>query len=632
MNAPDGIVKRDGTPVMILAEGSILSRGYKVNWQSADERYITYRAVKDGQFYLVKEVNSSDREAVKTLEHEQFVLEQFSHPGIQQSIERFKENGWQYLVLEYIGGTGLDRIVSPNSLVFMGENLLFNWAEQLYDLFAYLQLEKSDGIYGDTLVKKVVRSPRNIVRDREGKIHLIDIGISSSRIDEKASMAEKSLLQPLAAPEFYEGRETDERSDVFTLGAIFYYLLSNGQGRNINTGRYLPIGNINRNISPQLEALIMKSLQEDPDDRFPSIEAMKVKHHLINSMTSTEERNAGIRKKLHPLRFAIPAACTALTIVLVFIAISARKPAERATRQSGAVTVAGVPSLQAPADSQSMATTSLVSTDPMLYTSQHHDPGQAVPSTAPSPPLAMATSPSPAHSVPLPSQQNTAPPMLSSSYYPKGAPQTAERHGATPSEIPPQRVETVKNEAHTKEEKLALLLKMNANDLEPAKETYISSENDYSISVPSGYYLVKKKGKNNALFAAFDDRNEESSLRMILITTSFVPDMKVEAAIASYKLSLMTSGAALIDEKQINTKGGESLLYQAYSFTYVFGPPPQFNVDQREYIHQDLNFAHPRTGKAYRMKFCAPKDSFSMYDHNEFESTLRSLHFTISGE
>ncbi len=617
----------------ILSEGAMLSRGYKLNWQSADERCITYRAVKDGQFYLVKEVNSSDREAVKTLDHEQFVLEQFSHPGIQQSIERFKENGWQYLVLEYIGGTGLDRIVSPNSLVFMGENLLFNWAEQLYDLFAYLQLEKSDGIYGDTLVKKVVRSPRNIVRDREGKIHLIDIGISSSRIDEKASMAEKSLLQPLAAPEFYEGRETDERSDVFTLGAIFYYLLSNGQGRNINTGRYLPIGNINRNISPQLEALIMKSLQEDPDDRFPSIEAMKVKHHLINSMTSTEERNAGIRKKLHPLRFAIPAACTALAIVLVFIAISARKPAERAIKQSGAATVAGMPSLQMPAGSQSITAPPLASNDPMLYPDQHRDPLQTMPSAAPSAPSSAATSPSRAYSDPPPSQQNPELLPLHSSSYPTGAPQTMTGKSTAPSETPEQHVETATKEAQTKEEKLAFLLKMNVNDIEPVKAAYFSPENDYSISMPSGYYMIKRQGKNNAFFVNFDEKNEESSLRMIQILTAPFPDVAQESAIAGYKITLLSSGASILEEKQVNTKGrNDPSYYTAYAFTYLFGPPSQFKVENNDFEHKDYYFAHPRTQKAYRVKFCAPKENFSSYDRNEFEEALRSLHFTISNE
>ncbi|MGV8123839.1 MAG: serine/threonine protein kinase [Candidatus Xenobiia bacterium LiM19] len=637
IKAPNGIVKKDGTPVTILTDGTLLSRGYKVNYQKADERCIIYRAMKGNQFYLVKEVHSSDREAVNSFTHEQFVLEQFSHSGIQQSIERFKEDGWHYLVLEYIGGTSLDRIVSPNSVVFMGERLLFDWASQLYDLFTYLQLEKSNGIYGETLVKKVIRSPKNIVRDKEGKIHLIDIGASLCKDEEKTELSDRSLLQPLAAPEFYEGKETDERSDVFTLGAIFYYLLSNGKGRDQEKALYPPLSNINKNVSPALEALITKALQKNPDDRFPSIKAMKSAHYMLKFETEPGKKPEGIREKVDQVKTAAAALCTILAVILFLAFLSVNKPSEKAATERGSARLAEA-SRQGPSSHGSALPYPSLPADPMLYPqygesarSSMPSMSASVPSAASSVPVQAAISPSIPAATTTSSIYFSAPPSITSLHYPTGAPQNG-RHYSEPSSEPEKQVADTKIDNLTKEERLAKILRVSAGDLEPAQNVYISPENDYSVSIPSGYYFVKKRKKDNPLFVNFDETNIDSSLRSVQISSTLLPDSKLEGTIAAFKTALINSGATIKEEKFLNTKGKAGLDYQGYSLTYNFGPPPGFQVENNNYTHQDICFAHEHSGKVYRVKFCAPSESFSTYDSSEFANMLRTLHFTFSND
>ena len=624
INASDGTVNEDGTPVTVLSDGTVLSRGYRVKYQRADEHCIIYKAMKGGRLYLVKEVHSPDTEALRALTHEQFLLEQFSHPGIQQSIELFNEDGRHYLVLEYIGGTSIDRIISPDSAVFMKERMFSDWASQLFDLFTYLQQQKKDGIYGETLVRNVIRSPKNIVRDSKGKIRLIDMGGSPHKDREEAELPDRSLLEPLAAPEFYEGRETDERSDVFTLGAIFYYLLSNGRGRDRITGLYPPVRNFNKKISQTLEELIMKALHHDPDSRFPTIKAMKSAYCLLKfdvDLGKSERRQ-------FPLKTAAAALCTILAVILVTIIFCAQKPAEISATKEDAVRVAVTKGQRLTSQGSALPIFS-PSMDPMLYpehrqTSSSSTPSIAaqVPSAAPSVKTTAVIS-QPIHSAAT-APVFSPPPSMILLQYPTGRPKT-ERHGTATPATPA----TPAAENRTKEERLVQLINANTDDIEPAREVCIGPENDYSISIPSGYYLINKKNPNTLLLVAFDDADAESSLRMIQIISSPLPEMKPETAVDIVRKSMISSGASIRDGKYINSRGGNSLIYRGYSLTYSYGPPSYLNVENIDYTHQDIIFAHTHSGRAYRVKFCAPSKNFSIYESSEFANVLRSLHFTI---
>lgn len=337
-------------------------------------------------------------------------------------------------------------------------------------------------------------------------------------------------------------------------------------------------------------------------------------------------------KRPFSVKTTAAAVCTILAVILVIVIFCAQKPAER-TAAKGSYAQVAATSRQGLTSPGSALPISSPSIDPMLYpeyrqASASSTPSIAalVPSAAPSVQTTTAIS-RPIHSA-TPAPESSSPPSLISLQYPTGAPQIG-RHGTAPSSESEKHAAAPITENLTKEEKLAQLIKANINDIEPSREVHISPENDYSISVPSGYYLIKKKGTNTLLLVAFDDTHIESSLRMIQVTASPLPEVKPEIAVAGMKMSLINSEASITEEKYINSRGGNSLLYQGYSFTYNFGPPPNFHVENIDYTHQDIYFAHNHSGKAYRVKFSAPKQSFSTYERSEFTNALRSLHFTI---
>jgi len=634
--SPDGKVEKDGTPATILPEGTLLSQGYRIRWQGTDGHIVTYKAMKDGQFYLIREARSSDAEAVKALTQQQFVLEQVSHPGIQRCVEMFKEDGWQYLVLEHVSGTSLDKSISREPNVFMDEKTLFEWASRLYELFAYLHQHKSDDIYGDIIVKKVVRSPENIVRDNAGAFHIIDVGAPSFKDDDRTSSSRESILQPLAAPEILEGREIDERSDVFTIGAILYYLLSNGRGRSPDNDRYIPLSQINGNVSPPLEALVMKATSDEPGERFPSITAMKVAHsELMMEKPAAKEQE---KKKALDGRFVIPAICTALALVMILIVSSALSSGKRSQKQQGA-SLAGQSEHRASLN-PSLATKSLAvtSVDPMLYPDLHQTPEKTPPASTLSSPSPAASSQSTLISTPTPSIQRTeAHPSIASSQYPTSAPHQASRSIApAPSgQAQEEDLKGISSIPQQREDMLAELFSVDRKKITEAPKTFYYY-NDFSIVLPDNYFLITESD-NLICFAAIDENKGESSLRVIQIK---ILDYPIEAGIKEeawryYKLSLVNNGATILDEKRLEKGTFTHTSLLGFAATYKWIPPSPINVKIKEsYIHTDYFMTLRKTSRGKERQIVifmasAPEKTYNIYEKAEFSPSLESIYLMV---
>jgi len=628
--SPDGKVEKDGTPATILPEGTVLSQGYRIRWQGTDGHIVTYKAMKDGQFYLIREARSSDAEAVKALTQQQFVLEQVSHPGIQRCVEMFKEDGWQYLVLEHVSGTSLEKSISREPNVFMDEKTLFEWASRLYELFAYLHQHKGDDIYGDIIVKKVVRSPENIVRDNAGAFHIIDVGAPSFKDDDRTSSSRESILQPLAAPEILEGREIDERSDVFTIGAIIYYLLSNGRGRGPDNDRYIPLSQINGNVSPPLEALVMKATSHEPGERFHSITAMKVAHsELMMEKPAAKEQE---KKKALDGRFVIPAICTALALVMILIVSSALSSGKRSQKQHGASrTVQADPQASL---NPSLATKSLAiaSVDPMLYPGLHQTKSKTAPPSAQPSPSPTASPQSTFFAMPSPVSQKTEAHLPIASYqHPTTTPQEAMK-SIVPTPSNPSLEEGMKGISSIpqhREDMLAELFSVDRKKITAAPKNF-NYYDDFSFKLPDNYCLITESD-SYICFAAIDERKGESSLRVIQIKIRDFPQSvgSNEEAWRYYKLSLINNGATFMDEKPVVRGGGYVI---GFSGTYKWIPPsPLDNKINESYMHQDHlmiigRTSHGKERKIFIFMASAPESTYDIYEKSELSPSLESIY------
>jgi len=272
--APDGSRGSDNLPLLVLTAGALLKGVYTVKYLTAGGMSVLYTASRDGEQFLIKEVEAADSRNVLALTQEKSILERLNHPGIVKVYDIFEQDGFYYMVLDYIEGQSMEKLISPLPDVFIQEKVILGWALQLCDIFEYLHRQTPPIIYRDL-------KPRNLVKDTGGRVHLVDFGIARIYKQGRSKDTEAMGSALTASPEHYGGSQTDERSDIFTIGATLHFFITNGKGVGEEPFQFAPVRSINPRISENLEHVIKKCLELDPKKRYQSVREMR--QALLNS-------------------------------------------------------------------------------------------------------------------------------------------------------------------------------------------------------------------------------------------------------------------------------------------------------------------------------------------------------------
>ncbi len=258
-----GLKDTDGLPVLALPPGTVMRRGYQMHFLALGGMSLCYRGDLDGKTYFLKEVATQDAREVMALNQEKGLLERFDHPAIVKVHQLFEEDGFYYLVLDFVEGQSLDRLVSPFPDNFLQDQVVADWGRQLCDVLGYLHRQEPVVIYRDL-------KPRNVVKDHQGRLHLVDFGIARLFKEGKSKDTEALGSALTASPEHYSG-QTDVRSDVYSLGATLHYLLTNGRCPRESPFEFSPPRSVNPRMSAALEQVVMKALEVDPARRWQTM-------------------------------------------------------------------------------------------------------------------------------------------------------------------------------------------------------------------------------------------------------------------------------------------------------------------------------------------------------------------------
>jgi serine/threonine protein kinase/formylglycine-generating enzyme required for sulfatase activity len=250
---------------MILKK--VAQGGMGAVYQATDTR-------QPGTLWAVKEMSevglslAERSQAVSAFQREANLLINLQHRNLPSAIDLFEQSGKHFLVMAFIEGETLeDRLARAGGPLPVGDAL--KWASQLCDVLGYLHAQRPPIIYRDL-------KPANVMIDRQQNVQLIDFGIA--RFYRPGRMMDTLTVgtEGYASPEHYGQGQTDARSDLYSLGATLYHLLT-GEAPPSVTERLLPspMGiplapprQRNSAIPPYVEAAIVRALELRPEGRF----------------------------------------------------------------------------------------------------------------------------------------------------------------------------------------------------------------------------------------------------------------------------------------------------------------------------------------------------------------------------
>ncbi len=279
---------------------------------------------------------------------------QLTHNNIIQIYELGKVDAWHYIAMEYVDGKDL------RSIVKMGRDrayplpvpLALFIGARIASALDYAHRRVAPDGRELHLVHRDV-SPQNILISWEGDIKLCDFGVAkaATKVGTTISGALKGKLQYMS-PEQASGKRIDRRSDLFSLGAVFFEMLTGRvlfEGENdlavldkVRAGEVAAPSSLVPEIPREIDAIVLKALAHEPQDRYQNASDLEKEVTSILYGYQPSPGPADLAIYLHRL-LETPPAATDDDIEAAFAA--AQRPHEparrsgkglvRATRTSG---------------------------------------------------------------------------------------------------------------------------------------------------------------------------------------------------------------------------------------------------------------------------------------------------------
>jgi serine/threonine-protein kinase len=209
-------------------------------------------------------------------EREEEIGKKLDHPGILKIIP-VEQKSRPYIVMEFVKGQTLDRLMRTVGILPIADTLKI--ASRLCDALEYMH--KNGVTHRDM-------KPANVMLCDDGSLRIMDFGIAKTEGMRRITFGGFSPTMgtpDYMAPEQIKGKRGDQRTDIYSLGAILYEMLTGQvpfQGPNVYAvmnarlvGDPTAPRSLNPEISPQIEEIILHAMERDPFKRYHTAAAMK---------------------------------------------------------------------------------------------------------------------------------------------------------------------------------------------------------------------------------------------------------------------------------------------------------------------------------------------------------------------
>ena len=210
---------------------------------------------------------------VERFRREARAVAQLSHPNIVTVIDRGEQDARQFIVFEYVPGENLKELVGRTGP--LPEREAVRLAFQVARALAFA--------HGQGLVHRDVK-PQNVLLTEEGRAKVTDFGIARS-LAVAGGLTQTGTVMGTSdyiAPEQARGSHVDELSDVYSLGAVLYELITGEVPFPGDNFVAVAMRHINEpppsvrerrpDVSPRLDAAVRRAMAKDPGDRFRSMD------------------------------------------------------------------------------------------------------------------------------------------------------------------------------------------------------------------------------------------------------------------------------------------------------------------------------------------------------------------------
>ncbi|MDN5344974.1 MAG: eukaryotic-like serine/threonine-protein kinase [Clostridia bacterium] len=242
---------------------------------------------------ILREQYASDKDFLTRFQREAQAVASLSHPNVVSIYDVGQEEGLHYLIMEYVEGRSLKDLIAERAPLPPLEAI--DIALQICDA---LEHAHENGVIHRDI------KPHNILITRNGRVKVTDFGIAQA-VNEATMSYSGTMVGSVhyLAPEQARGGVTGAPADIYSFGIVLYEMLTGGLPFHGDTPVAVAIKHIQENprplreitpgVPPALERIVMRTLEKDPERRYPTAAALRsdllaVKNALAEDTFATQ--------------------------------------------------------------------------------------------------------------------------------------------------------------------------------------------------------------------------------------------------------------------------------------------------------------------------------------------------------
>jgi len=313
------------TPIEELSTGSTFAGRYQIIeelgkggmgkvYKAVDTRIKEKIALK-----LIKPEISSDRKTLERFGNELKLARKIVHKNVGRMFDINEEKSTHYITMEYVSGQDLKGLIRQSGQLALSTSISI--AKQICEGLS--EAHKVGVVHRDL-------KPHNIMIDREGEVRIMDFGIARSLKEKGITGAGVMIGTPeYMSPEQVESKETDQRSDIYSLGIILYEMVTGrvpfegdspfSIGVKQKSENPRPPKEINDQIPEDLNRVILKCMEKEKESRYQGAGELHSELMKLEKGIPTAERIVPERKPLTSREITVQFSLKKLFIPAVIV-------------------------------------------------------------------------------------------------------------------------------------------------------------------------------------------------------------------------------------------------------------------------------------------------------------------------